>query len=353
MEGKNIVKPYNVGIIGNCCTHGMGICNMLNQRKDTNVVAAYEKNPKRAEELQSVLNQQLSSSYQEVMDSPDLDFVAITCDPCDKADMVEQATVRGLHILLNKPLCDNLENAHRIMTAVKTNGVCFVYDIPMVRLIPVFATLMDQVGTEQYGKIMGYYHLFAMNFPMDFDLKSIWPERLDPPEKSGGGEMTNMGCYAIDYVVSLFGKPTNIIAKWRKNWDIYREENVENFGQIVLDYDDFYALLDVGKQRLEKKHGHSNLITINFEHQTVTIDANAQVVIINHLVQDYGEFIQDVIVTGSVEQLIGAIEHDKYPTSSIENAVAATEILMAAYQSIVEKRLITLPLTSGKNPLVS
>ena len=347
------MKSYNVGILGNCCTHGAGICNMLNQREDTNVVAAYEGNSRRAKELQSVFGRQLSSSYQEVMNTPDLDFVAVTCDPCDKADIVEQATTKGLHILLNKPLCDSLENACRIMTTVKTNGVCFVYDIPMVRLIPAFAKLINQVNTGVHGKIMGYYHLFAMNFPMDFDLKTTWPERLDPPEKSGGGEMTNMGCYAIDYAVSLFGKPVNITAKWRKTWDIYQANDVENFGQIILDYNDFFAFLNVGKQQLKKEHKHSNLITINFEHKTITIDANAQTIIINHLIQDYEEFIQDAVIINSMDQLINAIEHNTYPTSNIENAVAATEILMATYQSIAEKQPVTLPLTSGKNPLVS
>ena len=163
------MKSYNVGILGNCCTHGAGICNMLNQREDTNVVAAYEKNSQRAEELQSVFGRQLSSSYQEVINNPDLDFVVLTCDPCDKAKLVEQAATKGLHIFLNKPLCDSLENAHRIMNAVKKNGICFVYDIPMVRLIPAFAKLIKQVNTGVYGKVMGYYHLFATNSPMDFD----------------------------------------------------------------------------------------------------------------------------------------------------------------------------------------
>ena len=92
---------------------------------------------------------------------------------------------------------------------------------------------------------------------------------------------------------------------------------------------------------------------MNFEHKTITIDANAQAIIINHLIQDYEEFIQDAVVINSVEQLINAIEHDTYPTSNIENAVAATEILMATYQSIIEKQPVTLPLTSDKNPLVS
>jgi hypothetical protein len=55
---------------------------------------------------------------------------------------------------------------------------------------------------------------------------------------------------------------------------------------------------------------------------------------------------------GSVEQLLAAIERGVPPTSDAQTGLAATETLMAAYQSIVEERTVTLPLTSGENPLV-
>ena len=103
-----------------------------------------------------------------------------------------------------------------------------------------------------------------MIFPPEFDLKAAWPERLDPPGKSGGGEMTNMGCYAIDFA----------------------------------------------------------------------------------------EFAQGATAVGSVEQLIAAIETGTPPTSNAATGLAATEVLMAAYRSIVEERPIPLPLESGANPLI-
>ena len=122
-----------------------------------------------------------------------------------------------------------------------------------------------------------------MNFDPAFDLESVWPERLDPPQKSGGGEMTNMGCYAIDFAVSLLGSPRAVTAKWRKEWDVYRAANVENFGQIILDYGEFFALLEVGKQQLAGPSRHSNALTVNFEHRTLHIDASAQLVTVNHV----------------------------------------------------------------------
>ena len=89
------MKSYNVGVLGNCCTHGAGICNMFKGRSDTRVIAAYEENSRRAEELQHVFDAPLSTSYEAVINHPEVDFVAVTCDPCDKADMVELPLLRA------------------------------------------------------------------------------------------------------------------------------------------------------------------------------------------------------------------------------------------------------------------
>ena len=166
---------------------------------------------------------------------------------------------------------------------------------------------------------------------------------LSTLEKSGGGEMTNMGCYAIDFAVSLFGRPKAVTAKWRKTWDVYKQADVENFGQIILDYEDFFAFLEVGKQQLIGEHRHGNSMTINFEHTTFFIDASAELVTVNHVPQDYNKFAQGAKAVGSVEQMIAAIKDGTPPTSNVQNGVLATETLMAAYRSIAEGRPVTLP----------
>jgi predicted dehydrogenase len=346
------MRSYGVGILGNCCTHGAGLCSMFKSRSDTHVAAAYEKGARRGPELEQALGAPLARSYEEVVATPGVDIVAIACDPCDKADMVEMATAAGKPIFLNKPFCDSLDNARRIARAVADSQAPLVHDIPMVRSVPVYARLLDEVHAGRYGKVMGYHHFFGMNFPMDFDLKGLWPERLDPPEKSGGGEMTNMGCYAVDYAVSLFGRPAAVSAKWRKTWDVYIEADVENFGQILLDYGDFSAFLEVGKQQLKGEHRHSNAMAIHFEHTALFIDASAQLAAVNHVPQDYADFAKGASAIGSIEQLIAAIEHGTPPTSDAATGVLETEVLMAAYQSILDGRPVQLPLTSGANPLV-
>jgi len=64
-----------------------------------------------------------------------------------------------------------------------------------------------------HGTALAWHHLFGMTFDPAFNLQAVWEERLDPPEQSGGGELTNMGCYAIDCAVALFGRPPAVSAK--------------------------------------------------------------------------------------------------------------------------------------------
>lgn len=350
-QPRLVKDVYGIGVAGNCCTHGAGVCAMFKARGDTCVVAAYEKQQPRAKELADVLGKPLAASYDAVIQDPAVDIVAVTCDPCDKATIVEKATRAGKHIFLNKPPCDSLDAARRIARAVADHKVWLVHDIPMVRSVPVFARLLEEVRMPSYGKVLGYHHLFGMNFDPGFDLKRTWPERLDPPSKSGGGEMTNMGCYAIDYAVALFGSPRAVTAKWRKEWDVYRQADVENFGQIVLDYGKFFAFLEVGKQQLPGPSRHSNVMTVNFEHRTLLIDASAQLVAVNHVPVDWQQFSRGARVVGSVEQLPAALREGTTPASNAQSVVAATEVLMAAYRSVVENRTIPLPLASGENPL--
>ena len=351
-EEHEPMKTYGVGILGNCCTHGIGVCHGFKNHKRTRVIAAYEKDPRRALELRKALGAPLAESYDEVIRHPEVDFVVLTCDPGDKADLAEKAAAAGKHLYVNKPFCDSLASARRIARAVKKHDVICVHDIPMIRFVPVYARLLIEVQAGKYGKVMGYHHLFGMNFDPKFDLKAAWPERLDPPDRSGGGEMTNMGCYAIDFAVSLFGRPRTVTAKWRKTWDVYKKADVENFGQIVLDYGEFFAFLEVGKQQLAGKRRHSNAMTINFEHTTLSIDASAQQVAVNHVPKDYATFAKGARVVGSVDQMLVALDKGTPPTSNVETAVIATETLMAAYASIAEGRTVGLPLKSDGNPLV-
>jgi predicted dehydrogenase len=358
------VQRYRVGVLGNCCTHGEFVVAALSRESGAELVAGWEADPRRAPGLERALGMELSSSPEALIADPAIDIVALSCDPCDKAHWVEQAAAVGKHIFLNKPFSESLESARRIEAAVERHRVQLVHDIIAVRFDLVPARLLGEVRAGTYGEPLHHAHSFGMTFSFDFPLADFWPERLDPPAKSGGGELTNLGCYAVDYMVALWGLPVSVQAKWMKTWDVYREAEVENFGQIVADYGRFFAVLAAGKQRvgslpsmdlaeaLTPTNWH-NVLELQFADANLTVLPYADLVIRDGQALTAEQYLGDFRCSTPFEQLTRAIETSVPPDSSASAGRAGVEVTMAAYRSIVDGgAVVPLPLEDASNPLV-
>jgi predicted dehydrogenase len=358
-------KQYGVGILGNCCTHGEFVAFALKQEPSAKIVAGWETDPRRAPSLADAIGLELQSAAEALLDNPHIDIIALACSPHEKAGWVEKAAQAGKHIFLNKPMAESLISAWRIEKAVANSKIQLVFDIPVIaRFQPLMAKILDEARAGKYGRPINYTHTFSFTFSTDFPLAAIWPERLDPPSKSGGGELTNLGSYAVDYMVGLWGRPKSIQAKITNYWDIYREARVENFGQIIADYGSFFAVLASGKQPLQtlpsmdvaealNPRNWHNVLEMQFEAHNLTVLPFHQMVIYNGQEISPEEFLVGYSCPTPFQQLRRAIETGQPPDSNVESARLGVEILMAAYQSAGhEGALVALPLEAGENPLV-
>jgi predicted dehydrogenase len=233
-----------------------------------------------------------------------------------------------------------------------------------VRFNPVNAKLLDEVRTGLYGEPLHHAHSFGMTFSLDFPLAQLWPERLDPAAKSGGGELTNLGCYAVDYMVALWGQPVSVQAKWMKTWDVYRDAEVENFGQVVADYGRFLAVLAAGKQQLRSlpsleladalsRRNWHDVLELQFADANLTVLPSNDLVIRDGQALTVEQYLGDFRCPTPFEQLVQAIETSTPPDSDARVGRLGVEVTMAAYRSISEGgAAVPLPLEEGRNPLV-
>ncbi len=358
---------YRVGIIGNCCTHGEFVADALHSEPQAELAGGWadEHDPRRGPGLCRALGMELRADGRELLEDPSIDVLAICTDPCDKADWVERAAAAGKHVFLNKPMCESLDSAWRIEAAVERHAVQLVHDIIVIRFHPVTAKLLEDVRAGAFGEPLHHAHSWGMTFSTDFPLAAIWPERLDPPARSGGGELTNMGCYAIDYMVALWGRPVSVQAKARAPWDAYREAEVESFGQIVADYGSFFAVLATGTQTLRSlstmgveealspRNWHNEL-HLQLSDANVTVHPHENLVLLDGRALDADEYLGGFRCASPFEQLAQAIETGVPPASSAAEARLGVEVLMAAYRSIANGgQVVRLPLEDGRNPLTA
>ncbi|MFN8185470.1 MAG: Gfo/Idh/MocA family oxidoreductase [Gaiellales bacterium] len=357
---------YRVGVLGNCCTHGEFVVAALRSEPRAELVAGWqdERDPRRGPALARALDLELCTDARELIEDPAIDVVAICTDPSDKAGWVERAAAAGKHIFLNKPMCESLDSARQIEAAVERYGVQLVHDIVVIRFHPLTAKLLEDVHAGRFGEPLHHAHSWGMTFSIDFPLAGVWPERLDPPARSGGGELTNMGCYAIDYMVGLWGRPRTVQAKSSAPWDVYRDAGVESFGQIVADYGSFFAVLATGKQTLRSlppmdvsealspRNWHNEL-QLQFADANVTLHPFGDLVLLDGRAVDPAGYLDGFTCSSPFEQLVGAIETGEPPASNAGEARLGVEVLTAAYQSVANGgEVVSLPLEDGRNPLL-
>jgi len=359
------IKQRSVGILGNCCTHGEFVAAALHQEAEAKIIAGWEEDPRRKQGLSEAIGMPLKESAEALLDDPEIEIIALACSPHQKADWVEKAIQAGKHIFLNKPFAESLSSARRIEKAVTESNIQLVHDIAViVRFNPITAKILDEVRDGRYGKPINHTHSWSMTFSTDFPLPTVWPERLDPPAQSGGGEMTNLGSYAIDYMVALWGLPQSIQAKSNNYWDIYETAGIENFGQIIADYGIFFAILSTGKQPLQtlptmdvtealNPRNWHNVLEMQFEQHNLTVMPFHNTLIHNGTQIPIEDYLDGYVCLTPFQQLTQAIETSKAPDSDAKVARMGVEILMAAYQSTIENgKSISLPLKEGENPLI-
>ena len=314
--------------------------------------------------LETAMGGKLAQCGQAIIDDPNVEIVALACSPHKKADWAEAAAAAGKHIFLNKPFAGSLDSARRIGTAVEAAGVQLVHDIGIHRAHPLTAKLLGELRGGVFGNPIGYFNAWSMTFSEDFARAEFWPERLANPSESGGGELTNMGCYAIDYMLALFGMPKSIQARKSDFWGCYSHAGVENFGQIVVDYGTFYALLNSGKQplndvaemdvagALQPRHWH-NLIELQFEGHNITVMPYADFLVRDGEKIAVANYLAGYDFRSAFRQLTDAIEGGPAPESGAHIAADGVESLMSAYRSAVRNgEPVKLPLEDRVNPLV-
>ncbi len=357
-------KRYRVGLIGNCCTHGEFVAAALKAEPGAELVAGWEGDARRRPGLEVAMAMSLTANGQEIIEDPSVDIIALACSPHDKADWAEAAAAAGKHIFLNKPFAESLDSARRITRAAESADVRLVHDIPIHRAHPVTAKLLDEVRHGDYGNPIGYFNAWSMTFSEDFALGDYWPERLASAGESGGGELTNMGCYAIDYMLALFGMPNKVQARKSSFWGHYSQAGVENFGQIVADYGTFFALLNAGKQpltslgsmdvagALQPRHWH-NVIELQFERHNITALPFSDYLLRDGEKIAVADYLVGYDFRSAFRKLTDAIEGGLEPESNARVASEGVELLMAAYRSALQDgERIKLPLKDGGNPLV-
>jgi predicted dehydrogenase len=142
-------------------------------------------------------------SYEELLADRDIEAVYIPLPNHLHAEWIRKAAEAGKHILCEKPLALNAEQAQACLEHASSSGVRLM-EAFMYRFHPQWQRARELVRIGEIGELLSVHTFFAYN------LKD--PENIRNKLQMGGGGLMDIGCYAVSVPRFLFGRePRRVI----------------------------------------------------------------------------------------------------------------------------------------------
>lgn len=164
-------------------------------------------------------------SYEALVAAPELDAVYNPLPNGRHADWTERAADEGLHVLCEKPLAADADEAASVVEHCRDAGVTLLEGF-MYRYHPRTERAVELVGAELED-------VHAVNASFKFRLDGRPDDvRLDP--SLAGGALMDVGCYAVSAARLFLGEPDRVYARARDS----RGAGVDTDLIGILEYDD-------------------------------------------------------------------------------------------------------------------
>jgi predicted dehydrogenase len=171
-------------------------------------VACWSRTPEKAAKLANEYGLELGTSdFDELLAVPGLEAVHVATPVVTHLPMAKAVTGRGLHLLCEKPLAENLDSARRIATAVRNAGVVGAvnYSLRMKQTRSRLIELARQVvGKPRMASISLVHSDHAHPESRPF----TWVHDV----KLGGGRLQGYGVHDLDLLLEIFPKVYSVAA---------------------------------------------------------------------------------------------------------------------------------------------
>lgn len=301
-------------------------------------------------------------SVEELLANCKPDYVDVCTWPAAHAPVSIAAANAGCHVMCEKPICHNLDDALALQEAIERNGVKFMLAVPLryMKSAVHARKLVDEgvLGDVYYGKTA---------YVRQRGIPGGW---FSCTKYAGGGPIIDIGVHRIDLAWYMMGcpKPVSVMATAVYKIGDYREKpkadpitgevsatndwagaQVKDYKFDVEDSASGVFKFENGAQLLFETawsfNGPVNNSTqIAGDKAGITLEpfklyrGDGKNVIEENIEGDFGgNFFEHEIV-----HFMDCIRNDKTPSSSIEQAVQLQKMLMGIYESSKTGREVRL-----------
>jgi predicted dehydrogenase len=336
-------RPVRLGIIGcgNVLDAYTTQCEKLRTRRLAEVIIGCGREPQRERALQLGLPQ-FTTQEKDVLSSPDVDVVIVLTSMNEHARVARAAIEVGKHVLLEKPLATNLDDAQMLVTLAKEQRRHLVC-APFTILSPTFQTMRGRIERGDIGKACLARARYGWAGPS-------WNEWFYKP---GGGALFDLGVYCIASLTGLLGPAKRVMAMT----SVSIPEREINGRKVRVEAEDNAQIL------LEFGEGAAAVVTTGFtmqQYRNPALEIYGTTGTIQMLGDDWDpdgyelwqnaagawqvfkETAPDWPWSDGLRHLVECIRDNKTPLVTPESALHVLEIMLKAQQSGREGRAIAI-----------
>ena len=223
-------KKVRVGIIG---TGWIAEAHVKNYKElpDVEIVAGADLVPGKAEAFFKkfgVEGAKCYGSHKEMLDdeSLKLDAVSVCTYNCTHAECAIYALKKGVHVMLEKPMCVTLEEGIEIMKAEKESG-----KIITIGFQPRFDPNMKMVKKICESGELGKIYYIQTGGGRRRGIPTPYGTTFIEKETGGIGALGDIGCYSLDMVLNAIGYPKPLTVTGYKSAYFGTDPNYVGYGE--------------------------------------------------------------------------------------------------------------------------
>ena len=345
------IKVAVVGT-GNICTSAHMPVYM--KRDAVEVIACADINFEKAKAFAKKFNiPKAYASVEELLADCKPDYVDVCTWPAAHGPVSIAAANAGCHVMCEKPVCHNLDDALALKEAVEKNGVKFMLAVPLryQKTAMHARRLVDEgvLGDVYYGKTA---------YVRQRGIPGGW---FSCTKYAGGGPIIDIGVHRIDLAWYMMGcpKPVSVVASAVYKIGDYREQPKADpvtgevsatnawAGETVKDYK--FDVEDSASGVFRFENGAqlifetawsfngpiNNSTQVAGDKAGITLEpfklyrADGEKLIEEDIEGDFdGNFFEN-----EIDHFIDCVRNDKVPSSNIDEAVQLQKMLMGIYES--------------------
>ncbi len=203
--------PHRIGLLGLVHDHIWHHVPELVQRPDV-VLAAADPHPPLLEKIRREYGvERTYLSYEELLDKERPEAVLVYLPNGAKAEVVEMAANRGIHIWLEKPFAARLAQAERMLAAARANGVLLMVNWPTA-WHPAIVHALELARQGVVGEIFQVRVRMGHTGPKEYGCSEYFWRWLYDRHLNGAGAYIDYCCYGANIIRYLLGQPTRVMA---------------------------------------------------------------------------------------------------------------------------------------------